>query len=80
MESRFKDHYGNPLMEGIYFAGDGLDGDFYFIKIQDSNNFSAETFDGRFPIKDCGLFARQLIPLALPKINLEFALSKINQT
>lgn len=76
MESKFKDYYGNSLRNGVYFAGDGLDGDIYILALHESGEtFSAKSYEeiDSF-IEDYKLFAKQLIPLSNPRSNLEFAL------
>ncbi|MEK6830029.1 MAG: hypothetical protein AABY15_07980 [Nanoarchaeota archaeon] len=76
--AKLRDFYGNPLRDGLYFAGDGLDGDFYFIKVnRDGKKLLAESLEGFVPIEDFKLFAKSLIPLANPRHNLEFAITRI---
>ncbi|MEK6840588.1 MAG: hypothetical protein AABX79_01405 [Nanoarchaeota archaeon] len=77
-ETDLKDSYGNPLRSTIYFGGDGLDGDIYFITLDDDGKtFLAESLEGLVKIEDHSLFARQLIPLSNPRNNLEFALTRL---
>ena len=78
IKGRLKDHYGNNLYDGLYFAGDGSDGDFYFIKVsEDGKNFIVESLEGFMPMKDYELFAKQLIRVANPRHNLEFAIARV---
>lgn len=77
--AELKDFYGNKLRDGLYFAGDNsTNGDFYFIDVSsDGKRFLAESLKGFVPIKDFELFSKQLIPLASPRHNLEFAIARV---
>ena len=79
MESKYVDNYGNPLRDdGIYFTGDGLDGDLYHIMVEsEGGSFSADYWQGKLSIEDHKLFASNLIPLANPLQNIMFAASKL---
>ncbi len=79
MKTKLKDYYENPLRDGIYFGGDGLDGDLYIIKLhKNGKTFSAKYWQFSSKIADYELFAKQLIPLANPRSNLEWALLNLS--
>lgn len=79
MKPKFKDYYGNPLRDGIYFGGDELDGDLYIVKLhKNKKKFSAKYWQFQSKIKNYELFAKQLIPLANPRSNLEWAILNLS--
>lgn len=79
--TKLKDFYGNLLKQGIYFAGDGKEGNFYFIEIyREGEELLAKSCKGSIPIENSESFAKQLIPLANPCNNLEFAIIKTLDT
>lgn len=78
MEKIFRDAYKNPLRHGLYFAGNGLDGNIYLIT-PNEQGFTAESSEGRISIENLRVFARQLIPFARTRENLRFAYSKLNR-
>ena len=62
-KARLTDHYGILLIDGLYFASDGLEGSLYFVKLsKDKRSFSVHGIEGDYiPITNYTCIARQLV-------------------
>ncbi len=80
MKPKFKDYYGNPLRDGIYFIADKSESKFCKIILDEDRDNFLVYYEKYSTSPRCNLkrFAKNLIPFKDSKANLEWTILNLS--